>query len=111
MAFVLSFALARRTNPKEFKVMGDGREPAPAGDSSFQIVSGTFFNLNHQGALTANQVMMMTVAARPKNLITRNSIPKIKPLYEPKLLQQVHGALNTRQITAPTLHLCENFAD
>ncbi len=66
-------------------------------------------NLNHLRTAGTNQMMIMAVVPFPDQFKPRRAIAEIETLDHPQLLQQMHGAINRRQIAPAPGHGRKNF--
>jgi hypothetical protein len=79
--------------------VGHGFEAVSGGDSFLNFLRKTFLDLHDFRALRADQVMMVAVVVFANKFEPRGPVAKIKPLHHAHFLQQVHRAVNGRQIT------------
>jgi hypothetical protein len=100
---------AVRTDSKKFELVGYGLEAVLRGDPFFNSFRKAFFDLHDCGTFFADQMMMMAVVVFADEFEPRRAIAKIKPLHHAHFFQQVHRAVNGRQITPASGHLGKNL--
>jgi hypothetical protein len=89
--------------------VGDGFEAVSGGDSFLNYVREAFVNLDDFRALRADQMVVMAVVVFADEFEPRGAIAKIKPLHDADFLQQVHRAINGRQVTLASGHFGKNL--
>jgi hypothetical protein len=85
-----------RTDSEEFQFVRHGGEIMGDCEMRFNFPQETFFYRHNRGAAGANQMMMMVAIAF--EFKSRRSIAKIHPLDHVHLFEQMHRAINRRQI-------------
>jgi hypothetical protein len=107
----LFFFTAHPANPKEFQTMSHRPETVSRGDPVLELLQVTVLDLNDPGAACADK-MMVVIYPPPlgmNKLVPFDAIAEIKPLDQSHLLQQVHTAINRRQVTYSRVKLLMNF--
>ncbi|MGA2788562.1 MAG: hypothetical protein ABSF60_13655 [Verrucomicrobiota bacterium] len=97
-SFVTVCLLALRANAEKFKFVGHILEAVCGGNALFNRARKTLLDFDHFRAAHANQMMVMSVITFANQLKPRRAVAKIKPLHHSHLFEQVHGAVNRRQI-------------
>jgi hypothetical protein len=101
--------LALRAKAEEFKFVGHAFEAVRGGDARLNLAREAFLDFDHFRAARANQMMVMAVVAFADQFKPRRAVAEVKPLHHPHLFQQVHGAVNRRQIALAPGHGGKNF--
>jgi len=89
--------------------MRHGSETVGAGKAGFNFPQKTFFNFHHGRALGADQMMVVGIPAFTDKFKPRRAIAKINPFHHLHFFQQVHRAINRRQIALTLGNGGENF--
>ena len=90
--------LALRANAEKFKFVGHAFETIRGGNARLNLARKTFLDFDHFRAAQANQMMVMAVIAFADQFKPRRAVAEVKPLHHPHLFEQMHGAVNRRQI-------------
>jgi hypothetical protein len=90
--------LALRANAEKFKFVGYTFEAVRGGNARLNLARKTFLDFDHFRAACANQMMVMAVIAFTDQFKPRRAVAEVKPLHHPHLFEQMHGAVNRRQI-------------
>jgi hypothetical protein len=101
--------LALRAKAEEFKFVGHAFEAVRGGNARLNLAGKTFLDFDHFRAARANQMMVMAVIAFADQFKPRCAVAEVKPLHHSHLFQQVHGAVNCRQIALAPGHGGKNF--
>lgn len=91
--------------------MGDALETIPGGNLLFNLPRKALVNFDNFRAFRANQMVMVTILIFTDKFETTRSVTKIEALYHAHFFEQMHGAINRRQIASfPAFaHLSLNF--
>ena len=92
--------LTARAEPKKLQPMSDGFEAVLCGNSFFQFLGKTFFQFHDVRTAGADKVMMMSIVAFVEQLELSGASPEIESFDHFHLLQQMHGAVDGREIAA-----------
>ena len=90
--------MALRAESKKLQLVGDSREAVVESNALLEFSGETFFDFNDLLAAGTDQVVMVFLAARADQLKPSNSITQIESLHDSHVLQQMHTAVNRRQI-------------
>lgn len=90
--------LTARAEPKKLQPMSDGFEAVLCGNSFLQFLGKTFFQFDNVRTAGADKVMMMSVVAFVEQLELSGASPEIESFDHFHLLQQMHGAVDGREI-------------
>jgi hypothetical protein len=101
--------LAVRTQPEKFKFVGHIFEAVGGGNARFNRTRKTFLNFNHLRAAGANQVVVVTVIPLAYQFKSRRPVTEIKSFHHAHFLQQVHRAIDGRQIAPASGHFGKNL--
>lgn len=102
--------LAARADAEEFQLVRHGFEAVCRGDAPFNFLRETFLDFHDVRALRANEVMMVAVVAFSDEFEARGAVAEIKPFHHAHFLEQVHRAINRRQIAFVLGQRVENLA-
>jgi hypothetical protein len=89
--------------------MGHGLEAVSGGNLFLNFRRKTFFNFHDFRTFRANQMMVMAVVIFADEFESRGAVAKIKPLHHAHCLQQMHRAVNGRQIAPAGGHFGKDF--
>jgi hypothetical protein len=78
--------------------VGHAFEAVRSGNARLNLAREAFLDFDHFRAAQANQMMVMAVIAFADQFKPRRAVAEIKPLHHPHLFEQMHGAVNRRQI-------------
>jgi hypothetical protein len=79
-------------------------------DAFFEVAEGAIVDLDYSAALSADQVMVMSVRPLLQQLKTGYSIPEIIPFHHSHGFKQVQGAVNGHQVRIPAGQTRMNLA-
>ena len=97
--------LALRTDPEKFQLVRDGLEAVLFRYFPLDLRRKTFLQFNGLRAFRANEMMVMAIVPLLHQFKPRRAIVKVKPFDHTHLLQQVHGAVDGREIALAGGHL------
>jgi site-specific recombinase len=90
--------LALRAETEKFEFVSHAGEAVRGGNARLNLAGETFPDFNHFRAAGANQVMVMTVVAFADQFKSRRAVAEVKSLHHSQIFEQMHGAVNRRQI-------------
>src|SRR5262245_50118382 len=94
----VSGVLTLRTDPEKLQFVSNRFKPIAAGNAVFQLCHRAFINLHYLGAPSADQMVMMAVVAIAQQFKARQPLTEIKALHQAHTLEQVHRAINRREV-------------
>ena len=97
-SLVTAGLLALRANAEKFKFVGHAFKAVRGGNVRLNLAGKAFLDFDHSRTARANQMMVMTVIAFADQFKPRRAVAEVKPLHHPHFFEQMHGAVNCRQI-------------
>ena len=104
-----SSTLAITAKAKELKLVANAGVPVFLPNAVLQILRKTFFDLDHLRASRANQVVVMSVIIFAHEFVAGDPISEIKPLHQSDAFEQMHRAVNRRQVAIPLREIRQDF--
>src|ERR1700722_17078798 len=91
--------LSLRADSKKFQLVCHGFEFVFGGDALLNFFWKTFFNLDDFGTIRANEMMVMAVIVFTDEFKSCCAVAEIKPLHDAHFFEQMHRAVNCREVT------------
>ena len=101
--------MAARAHTEKLQFVRDRFKAVTPGDPIFERSEQAFFDFTHIRAPGADEMMVMAVVTFRDQLKARYAISKIESLHDIHFLEQMHRAIDRRQITSLIRKGCQDF--
>lgn len=96
--FFVRRRLTLPTDAEEFQFVRDGLETILRRQFFFEFAGKTFVHFKDDGALRADQMMVMTVVAVSEQFKPCHSIAEVEAFDETHRAEQMHGTIHGRKV-------------